>query len=195
MSVSGGLQPHPFSRSSVVLFSLLGPSPLARVPFLCTTPSPPDPSQTAFCPPADMLLSAELEHVPTVSQGPRGLEWRSSHPLDHSTKSFPSFKALSSLRPSLAPNGWLSLPGAPVVHGLSALAPPVATFLQVCFIFLLDGKSLRQGLWLRQLRIPTALAGGTAGPGPYRCSVGRYGPQSVPPGVIAQPPSTTRPSL
>lgn len=96
------------------------PSPLPSHP-------PPDPSLTGLRPPANALLPAELEHIPTVPLGPRGLKWHSCHPLVHPTKSSASFKALSSEELP-----WSLIDGSPpagirVTYCLSAMAPPLVT--------------------------------------------------------------------
>lgn len=52
---------------------------------------------------------------------------------------------------------FLLLPPIPQSHIASLLLPSTGNcFLQMCFTFLLGGKSLRQDLWLSRLHIPMA---------------------------------------
>lgn len=137
LSVSGGLQPKPFSRALQPCFLPLVSPLLLTQPSVLLSPSPPPPilcqTPAFLCPPADALLSAELERISAVRPGPCGLKWLSCHPLVHRKKSSHSIKVLSSVRPSLVPNAQVSFPwrpshitsavapGAPVTHGLSAV--------------------------------------------------------------------------
>ena len=133
------------------MVSLLGPQLRLTQLSVLTSPSPPpphswpDPSLAALCPPADTLLSTERGHISTVclGHGPK-LAFLSSPGSPNKTLSF--------LHPSLT--GLFSPVSQPPTASL--LLPLYWCFPRVCFIFLLDGKSLWQSLWLSRLRIPTA---------------------------------------
>lgn len=92
---------------------------------------------------------------------------------------FPSFKALSSVRPSFVPNRWVSFPWGPSHTLPSTMAPPLVTLFRTYVSFSFEMQILEAGSAAELASHPMApSSGGMGGAGPCRCS------QSVPPGYL-----------